>query len=64
MFALPDDDAELLGLALAPVPALAVVPEPATGLELELLDEHAASSTAAPTAAIPKATRAARALGL
>jgi hypothetical protein len=38
--------------------------EEVAGGVLELLDEHAASSSAAPTAAIPNATCSARGLGL
>jgi hypothetical protein len=60
MFALPEDAAELLGLEPAAVLAPEVPLELAAGLELELLDEHAASSRAAPTAVSPNATRAAR----
>jgi hypothetical protein len=60
MFAPPDDDAELAGAELALEPELALELE----LELELLDEHAASRTAAPTAVIANATRAARGLCL
>ena len=61
-FALPDDVAELAGveLELELELELGLVAE----LELELLDEHAASSSAAPTAVIPNATRSARGLGL
>jgi hypothetical protein len=64
MFAPPDDAAELLGLELAAALAPEVPVELAAGLELELLDEHAASSSAAPTAVSPNATRSARGLDL
>ena len=56
-----------LALALAPAGVLAadelaalLAGELLAGGLLELLDEHAASSTAAPVASIPKATRVAR----
>jgi hypothetical protein len=60
MFTPPDEVDEPDGLALAAALALEVVLEVALGAELELFDEHAASSRAAPTAVIPNATRTAR----
>jgi hypothetical protein len=62
MFTLLDDVDELDGLELEGELALELVLELA--VVLELLDEHAASRRAAPTAVIPNATRTARGLGL